>query len=141
MALDCAVQVDASGTSVVSGERPRSPFVVGSPGMNFVKGAIEDGVFRAPGATVELPRPIRAGATTLGIRCEHLRVDSAGSIRGKLVVDEFLGSHRTIHVDAPFGRLIVREDASAERSVGEALSLALDPKFLNFFDSDSGKRL
>jgi multiple sugar transport system ATP-binding protein len=125
-------------------ESPADLFVanfVGSPGMNFVKGAIEDGVFRAPGATIELPRPIGARAATLGIRCEHLRVDASGPIRGRVIVDEFLGSHRTLHVDAPVGRLIVREDASAERRLGDELTLALDAKFLNFFDSDSGKRL
>ena len=55
--------------------------------------------------------------------------------------DEFLGSHRTLHVHAQFGRLIVREDASGERRIGEELALALDPKFLNFFDSETGKRL
>jgi len=123
-------------------EKPADLFVanfVGSPGMNFVKGEIANGAFRAPGLSIDLPRAIRAGITTLGIRSEHFRVDPSGPIHATVVVDEFLGSHRTLHADAPFGRVIARADTAGDRQ--RELNLAFDPKYLNFFDPDSGKQL
>jgi multiple sugar transport system ATP-binding protein len=124
-------------------EKPADLFVanfVGSPGMNFIRGTIEDLHFRASSAAIPLPRPVRAGPATLGIRCEHLRIDPMGPLRGRVLIDEFLGSHRTVHIDCSFGNLIIREDASGRRSVGSDVRVWFDPEYLNVFDH-SGKRV
>jgi multiple sugar transport system ATP-binding protein len=118
---------------------------VGSPGMNFVNGAARDGHFHVDGAAFPLPRAIRSGAVTLGIRCEHVQIETGGMFAGQIVLDEFLGSHRTIHVEAPFGRILIRDGASAlggtTRRVGEMVRFSCQANRLNFFDPITGQRL
>jgi multiple sugar transport system ATP-binding protein len=115
---------------------------VGSPGMNFIKGRIENDHF-APdgGGAIQTPGPMRPGPAVLGIRSEYLHLDSSGPIKGRVTVDEYLGSHRSTYVDTAVGRIIVRADASPARIVGEAVGIAFQPQRANFFDAADGKRL
>src|SRR5438046_2961719 len=150
MSLADRIVVMNAGTILQDGppdevyDKPADLFVanfVGSPGMNFIKGAIENGQFRASGATIPLPRAIRAGSATLGIRSEHLRIDPQGMISGRTRIDEFLGSHRTVHLECAFGHLIIREAAGDKLEAGSNVRVRFDANYLNFVDSDSGKRL
>ena len=125
---------------------------VGSPGMNFVPGEVtgpEGGrAFRPEGsdAAIGIARDVRAGKTTLGVRPEHVRPVETGSgdggaVKGKVVIDEYLGAARCIHVDAPFGRLIVRTEGGEARGVGSPVALGFDPEHVRLFDPESGRRL
>lgn len=112
-------------------ENPANLFVanfVGSPGMNFVDGEVLGGFFE-PGHI-----PVRApdGKATLGIRSEYVLPDPNGPISGRVVMDEYLGSCRSIHLETALGRLIMR---SAEPyGVGEVLRLRLDPDHVRIFE-------
>ena len=63
-------------------DRPANLFVatfIGSPAMNLIKGQAGNGGFIADGgAVLPLPATAPAGATTYGIRPEHLTLDEGG---------------------------------------------------------------
>jgi len=120
-------------------DEPADLFVarfVGSPGMNFVAGERA-----APFLPAELAARARGGAVTLGIRPEFLTLDPAGPLRGRVAVDEYLGSSRCLHVDTAVGRLVARVAPDAPGARGEELALRLDPAHVRLFDTGSGKRL
>ncbi len=143
---------------------------VGSPGMNLIAGEVrKDGaqclfhpkpppspgkmlagtVGAASGFTSSpkddpiLPlRPTtRSGAAVLGIRPEFLRLEPRGPIRGRALLQEYLGASRCIHLETTVGRLIARLPASASVPAGEELALALDPAHVRLFDAANGARL
>ena len=98
-------------------ENPRDLFVanfVGSPGMNFIEGAIEQRgqatvfVAKADGSALPLTAANLVGPATLGVRPEYVRADDGGPIAGEVVLDEYLGSHRYTHVKTAGGRVVMR---------------------------------
>jgi multiple sugar transport system ATP-binding protein len=138
------------GPPAIVYDDPSTLFVanfVGSPGMNFVSGELVESreglAFRPNASALEIaaPRANRAGEATLGVRSEFVRVDRSGSIRGRVVVDEYLGSSRSLHVETPIGRLVVRGDADAHGRAGEEVALAFDPAHVRWFDPRTGRRI
>jgi multiple sugar transport system ATP-binding protein len=126
-------------------ENPRDLFVanfVGSPGMNLIEGAIRESqagpIFVPRGAGPEVAVPIPAthvkGSATLGIRPEYVRADDAGIVAGQVVLDEYLGSHRYTHVSTPYGRVVMR--ANASHPIGSLLRLSFDMGSLHFFRNE-----
>ncbi len=74
-----AVQV---GTPDALFERPRHAFVghfIGSPGMNFLPAQVQGGALQVAGMQWAAPRPLPAGALSLGVRPEYLAVVDAGA--------------------------------------------------------------
>jgi len=129
-------------------ENPRDRFVanfVGSPGMNFIEGLVEQrggrSVFvpsgAAPKVAMQVPETSVAGAATLGVRPEYVRTDDAGLLEGEVVLDEYLGSHHYAHVKTPYGRVVMR--AHASHAVGSMVKLSFDPSSLHVFDRGTGK--
>jgi multiple sugar transport system ATP-binding protein len=144
-------------------DEPTTLFVakfVGSPGMNFVAGEVraDGGELRFHPTASELaptaselafaaPRGAEPGPATLGVRAEFVRVarTAAGekerAWRGRVVVDEYMGSSRSLHVDTPLGRVVVRGDAEAPSAVGEEVALELELAHVRLFDPTTGRRL
>lgn len=124
-------------------DRPADLFVarfVGSPGMNFIEGAIDErGVFTAPGLTLPMGTSVPPGRVTLGIRPEHVRIDPSGPLVATIEHDEYMGSHRFLHVRGDFGELSLRVGVDQPIS-GSMPRLSFDPKHLNFFDAEGRRR-
>ncbi len=138
--------VEQHGTPAELYDEPASLFVarfVGSPGMNLVEGELSGTTFRAGGVALELPRaPAEAaGAAVLGLRPEHVRVDPRGALRGRVVVDEYLGSHRSLHVETAAGTVVARERPDAEHAAGTEVPLALDLAHASLFDARTERRI
>jgi multiple sugar transport system ATP-binding protein len=118
--------------------RPADLFVanfVGSPGMNFIAGTISGSDFQTEdGSSIDLSKEFPAGKATLGVRCEHVRIDPAGSLGGTIEVDEYLGTFRLVYVRTAMGRVIVREGTNVRRTPGENVKLSFDPKHVCLFD-------
>jgi ABC-type sugar transport system ATPase subunit len=129
------------GTPAEVYDRPSDRFVatfVGSPGMNFLAGEAkslgETSFFRAGDVLIELgPRQL-SGAITLGVRAEHVRVAAEGPIAGRIAMDEYVGSHRNVHVDCELGRIVMRSEPRARHTRGESIRLDLDPAHVVVFD-------
>jgi multiple sugar transport system ATP-binding protein len=120
-------------------ERPRNLFVagfIGSPSMNFLPGALEDGQLRTPLGDVVLPGQVRAKAEAagagrtaiVGIRPEHF--NDAGLVGDKLdqgltfsaVVDvlEWLGSDMYAYFSIQGSRATARELEELAADAGAA---------------------
>jgi len=142
------------GTPAEVYDRPTDLFVasfVGSPGMNFIPGEVASSggralfVSEAGQVRVEVPLDgtarVSSGHATLGIRCEHVREDAGGPIRGRVVTEEYLGSARNVHIDAVCGRIVMRADAAAPYLRGSEVRLDLDPSQISLFDGATEARL
>ena len=125
-------------------QRPADLFVahfIGSPGMNFIDGQVEANRFIAGQIQVDLGRAVGDGSVRLGIRPEHIRLDGAGNIEARVVLDEFLGAVRNIHLDSELGRLIVSSEEAEELAVGQDVKLLLKAEHACIFDAASGRGL
>ncbi|MCK6444225.1 ABC transporter ATP-binding protein [Elstera cyanobacteriorum] len=104
--------------------RPANLFVagfIGSPTMNFLTGEAA----------------ARVGATTLGIRPEHLRLAADGPWEGSVIHIEYLGADTMIYVEVPgAGTLTVRAGEESEHRVGETLRLAPIEAKIHRFDGE-----
>jgi multiple sugar transport system ATP-binding protein len=117
--------VEQVGTPLELYEHPQSLFVagfIGSPKMNFLNGQFAD-AYRA---------------STIGIRSEHIEITGAGNgavWSGSVIHQEKLGSDSYIFVDIGAEEpLIVRENGTSSKELGDVLHLAPMPNMLHRFD-------
>ena len=123
---------------------------IGTPPMNFLEGRLhaESGgaVFTADGAAVRLRREVAAtvsaqAAVTLGIRPEHLTIDSAiappaDALRGRVVLVERLGGTSHVHVDVGPHRLLAAVAADHLPDVGEDVAVRVPGDRAHLFGVD-----
>ena len=110
-------------------ERPANKFVagfIGAPKMNFL--SPEDAAPLTGGA---LP----AGATTIGIRPQHIKVGEAG-LELTVTLVEAVGAETVIHGTLGSGvPLVVTVQGHLPARVGETLALGAPRDMLHFFDA------
>jgi len=140
-----AGRMEQIGTPEEVYHRPATTFVagfIGSPPMNLLEGQAEGARFTAGGATLALPAPAPLnGRLLLGVRPEHANPAAAGWPL-KVDVVEMLGAERLVHCrlcDAPF---TLRLDATlASPLPGDLLAMAVDAKYLHWFDPQTQQRV
>ncbi len=116
-------RVEQVGSPLELYERPDNLFVagfIGSPKMNLITGAVAE----------------RHGATTVGIRPEHLLIErSGGELTGTAGVSEHLGSDTFIHVRLDDGQsLTARAPGEFRLNHGERVGLTPEAGRLHRFD-------
>ena len=122
-------------------DHPATQFVggfIGSPPMNFVRGAISDGAFVAPGVQLLLERPPGVGGEiVMGVRAEHLRIGAPGLPADVLVVEP-LGSHAL--VTARIGGVPVKIEAPVDVGLrpDERIHVAVDQARIRWMDAATG---
>ncbi len=116
--------IEQVGTPLELYNNPQSLFVagfIGSPKMNFLNGA-----FAEP-----------YGATTLGVRAEHMEIRPDGIWSGKVIHSENLGSDSYVYADIGNEEpLIVRQDGTTPHEPGETLTFSPLEANIHRFDSD-----
>ena len=124
--------------------RPASTFVaafIGSPAMNLLPGAIENGSVGFGGTRIATGTAGQ-GPVTLGLRPEDLRIagpDDSAAIDMAVDYVEELGAQRLVH-----GRIDGEPVICAlpsDREIGDRLRLTADPAVLHLFDPETGTRL
>jgi ABC-type sugar transport system ATPase subunit len=110
-------------------ERPGNLFVarfIGSPRMNVLPLALVQGL-----------GPVPAGAETVGVRPEHMRVvePGAGLLRGKLVFGEYTGASSLLHVELADGEMCLVLHEGAVPADDTEVGLAAEGHNLHFFDA------
>ncbi|MDR3493663.1 MAG: ABC transporter ATP-binding protein [Ancalomicrobiaceae bacterium] len=137
--------------------KPASLFVagfIGSPAMNFIPGAVEDGttgkVFRFAGNDVPLhayegfDRLTTCAEAILGVRPEHVAIHAdvaADGIPAVVELDEPMGSESLVWLklaDKPF---TVKTTAEHGLHNGQPVKLVFDTTKASLFDKASGLRL
>ena len=132
--------------------RPRNQFVasfIGSPSMNFIRGAIEreDGRarFNAPGFTLPLSdgSSLRPGPVVLGVRPHDLSLGATSEgPRGVVTLVEPLGSEQLVYVSVPGGAdLVAAIGAEQAPRVDDAVALRVALDAVHLFDPESGGRI
>jgi multiple sugar transport system ATP-binding protein len=146
-----AGNVEQIGAPLDLYDRPNNLFVagfIGSPAMNFLKGHIEQGSFRADGgAALPLPGKARGNANgsdgkpiVYGVRPEHFQLSAEG-LPATVHVIEPTGSETQVMADFAGAPIICafRERVSAKP--GETIRVTADPALVHLFDADSGQRM
>ena len=133
-------------------DRPDNIFVaafIGSPGMNMMKGVVRDGSIDV-GDGVSIPIDRSAGASeklaegrrvVFGIRPEHLIVDGAGSMKGKVVVMEPTGADTQVLCRIGHSDIIVVSHDRIAAHAGDEITLQPDLGRAHVFDEETGKSL
>ena len=137
-------RIRQSGSPQEVYQEPADLFVahfIGSPGMNFIEGTLEAGDFVAAG--LRLPGVVAegAGAATLGVRPEFVRLDDGGPLRGAVVLDEYMGACRNVHIDTDCGRVVARLEGGQALAPGARVGLAFAAGRTRCFDPASGEAL
>ncbi len=139
--------VEQMGAPLELYDRPRNLFVagfIGSPAMNFIKGRIEGGVFRAGDIALPLPSDpgqAREGQPVVyGIRPEHLRLDGAG-VAATVHVTEPTGSETQVIMHLAGSQVVGAFRERIAEKPGQHLHIAPDPALVHLFDEQTGTRL
>jgi multiple sugar transport system ATP-binding protein len=143
-----AGNVEQAGAPLELYDRPANLFVagfIGSPAMNFFRGQVADGRFRAEGG-IEWPLPPRlngaAGrAAVYGVRPEHLQLSSNGGVSATVQVIEPTGSETQVIARVGPTQIIGAFRERIAAAPGETIRLSTSPALVHLFDAETGQRL
>jgi multiple sugar transport system ATP-binding protein len=94
---------------------------IGSPKMNFFSGAVAE----------------MEGATTIGVRPEHVEIIESGPHRAEVQLCEHLGSDTFLHLDAgPLGLMMARAPGETAIAPGAKINLGFMAGRVHRFDRD-----
>ena len=128
-------------------DHPANLFVagfIGSPTMNFVPATVDNGVARASGLEVKLPKPVSVTKGTLGFRPEAVTdrvVEGGPTMKMKVDVVERLGSDQFLYGQVGSDQVTARVDPRMSVQPGDTVQLGLGTGGLHFFDSETEKAL
>lgn len=116
---------------------------MGSPPMNFVTGAIRNGVFEAEGVQVSLPGAVDHGDVKMGFRPEDSRIVATGEglLDANIFTVEMTGDQVLVTLRLKGEPLVVKMPKDFEIEADQSAGITLDPQHLYFFDSATGTRL
>ena len=142
--------VEQFGTPQDIYDKPATMFVadfIGSPSMNFLEfdGTLGNGTteVQLSGQTFAVPaqREDISGALVLGVRPEHITLNSDGGYRGEVLATEYLGTTQIVTLATPNGDVKARIAADQIATVGENVGLNFNARTLTLFDKETGRAL
>jgi len=145
-----AGRVEQVGAPLDVYDKPQTLYVarfIGAPSINVVEGALEAGtsprhVKTRGGALLEVAGMPEAGlGVNAAFRPEHVRIDEAGAMAGKVRVVENLGHETYVFVDTSDGVICILVDRQLRPSVGDAVQLSIQPQHIHLFHHATGQRL
>ncbi len=133
--------------------RPSNLFVagfIGSPSMNFIEGAIQNGKFLSGNITVDL-QGYEGGAlldrpkAILGVRPEHIEIvataEPGRTIAATVEIDENLGADSLLWLEADGHQICVRIPVEDRLTRGTDVHLRLDMHKASLFDTTTEQRI
>jgi multiple sugar transport system ATP-binding protein len=116
---------------------------IGSPPMNVVHGSLEDAVFKAAGASVDVPVRGRIAKAILGARPEDCAVvaPASGNIQGEIYTVELIGDHTLVTVKTGTDMLTVKAPKDFTGATGENIGISMVKDRLFVFDAENGARI
>ena len=127
-------------------DQPANLFVaafIGSPAMNLISGALEDGAFVAPGIRIGNVGEGTRAAIVLGVRPEDTTVTApgVGEIAGAIYASELTGDSVLVTANAGPARIIAKADRAYRGDVGANLGLTVNRSRLHLFDKSTTERI
>ncbi len=116
---------------------------MGSPSMNFIQGAIDDGVFTAPGVHIPVPGAPRASNANLGFRPEDCEVVAPGTAAFDATVfaSELTGDQVLVTLRLTGSSVVVKMPKEFEIRTDASAGVAINSDHLYIFDGESGMRI
>jgi multiple sugar transport system ATP-binding protein len=137
--------VQQVGTPTEIYDRPANTFVagfIGSPAMNLVTGAIQNGVFTAPGVRIGGLSSSIKGSVTLGFRAEDAAVAAAGGeVEAPIYTLELLGDSSMISMRIGDELVSIKAPKDFRAEIGQKTSAAVPARACHLFDRATGARL
>jgi multiple sugar transport system ATP-binding protein len=140
-----AGEVQQIGTPSEVYERPANMFVagfLGAPAMNFVSGELDGkGRFGAGPIALSVCGVRAAQSAVLGVRPEHIRIESGAPLSGVVSLVEPMGNHQIVWIacGAHLLSAIVQDPRSF--APGARLAFSIDAERASVFDPDSGRAI
>ena len=148
-------RIEQLGTPAEVYSRPASQFVagfLGSPAASFVPGVVEgEGgalAIAAAGARLELPhylltgaRPAHGQKVNLGIRPEHVKINTAGAFAGQVTLVEPMGNQQVTWIEWGGHSLSCVSPEDPGLKSEEPVRFDLDLDKLSLFDAANGRRV
>jgi multiple sugar transport system ATP-binding protein len=82
-----------------------------------------------------------AARVLLGIRPEHVVIDEHGPLRGRVIADEYLGSHQVLAVETALGVVRVRASKDAGVAAGTIVGLSFRKERTLLYDAATERLL
>lgn len=125
-------------------DAPADTFVaqlVGTPKINLLKAARENGSITVPNSTVRMAVPVSMGAAlppsfVLGVRPEDVKPSSSGALKGRVALTEPLGVETVVHIDAGGQTLTSIVPGMTTIKIGDEIQYSIDPARLHYFDAN-----
>jgi ABC-type sugar transport system ATPase subunit len=141
--------VQQFGTPAEVYSQPANRFVagfIGSPPMNFLDGALNNGRIEVGAGKLGLPKLICGGIVkvVLGIRPQDLQIVPAAdsdTLPGKVSLIELLGSEKLVEVELETARVNVQVRADFEVAEKSSIHVRFDPQRLHVFDAETGQAI
>ena len=142
--------IEQVGAPMVLYNDPDSKFVggfIGSPSMNFIDGYKKGGKVIAPGLDGGLdgqkitPPASAGGKFTIGLRPEHITLDTKGAGLKVDIVEKLGGTTFVYAVNRDKNRLIIEYNGQDAVKSGDEVGIKFDHANLYFFDPESERRL
>jgi multiple sugar transport system ATP-binding protein len=134
--------IEQAGAPLELYNNPRNLFVagfIGSPKMNFMTTSVEAGKLKTGGVSLDLGRDV-TGATTLGIRPEHITIaDGSGVKFADVTVDlvENLGGQTVVYATTTDGQaLTIVLEGQRNVAIGSKVAAYVDPAKAHIFDAE-----
>ena len=141
-------EIQQIGTPAAIYNRPANLFVagfVGSPPMNLLTGAVQNGCFSAPGVCVPGFGALSRAQVVLGVRAEDLTVTGAApgaaSLHGNVFSFELTGDATLVTLQVGSQRLTAKAPKDQQAAMGQAFAFSTTAAGCHLFDAASGLRL
>jgi len=135
-------RVEQIGTPLELYRNPVNTFVagfIGSPAMNFLRADMRNGQVELDTGAV-CQSSAADGQVTLGLRPEHLVLNSEGPLQGNVHVFEHLGGESFVHLTLPDAQTVVAKlDGEHSFRPGDACGLGIAPEHCHVFDTNGYK--
>jgi multiple sugar transport system ATP-binding protein len=126
-------------------DRPATTFVaqlVGTPRINLLKAARDNGKFQVPNSTIQLPMPATGEipqSFLLGIRPEDVKPNAIGTLTGQVVLIEPLGVETVVHIKSGEQTLLSIVPGMTHFSLGDEVKFDIVRERLHFFNMDGNR--
>jgi len=134
--------IEQAGAPLELYNNPRNLFVagfIGSPKMNFMTTSVDGGALRLGGVTLDLGRSVN-GASTLGIRPEHITIAEGSGVKFadvKVDLVENLGGQTVVYATTTDGQAItIVLEGQRNVEIGSTIAAYVDPAKAHAFDAE-----
>ena len=134
--------IEQAGAPLELYNNPRNLFVagfIGSPKMNFLSASADGSGLKVAGNSLSLQRPV-AGATTLGVRPEHITISEGSGLKlADVRVDlvENLGGQTVVYATTADNQAVtIVLEGQSKVELGATVGVHIDPARIHLFNAE-----